>query len=407
MSVQAARWALDFRARNGTEQAILMVLAYLANDDGHCWYSQGELAARACCTRRTIRNHLQNLESRKIIRRIKRWHDNGGRLPDVIVLEAFPGHKTIHPEPGSRLAGANPQVGENGGQSCPGKAIPQSRGTDFPGAGNEVPEPGEGDAALDTTIDSTDSTLLARVIAAGGEAIDVSACIQNPQSAVEVARWIEAGADPETDILPIITARSARRPPGSIYSLAYFTKAIMAAMASRKASHSRPAPGNQTGRFKPSIDPAAERPSVENPLPALASSPGLKLLRTITYEEAPKEMADPAKRALIAQAAKDIEPWLVPARPDEIDALVQDLLRRYRRRFRSEAKHNADADDWRIHLAHLPVDIVDAACAAWRAGSNKHAPTPGQFLDLANRIWNFRNGLARRAARWLADTPAP
>ena len=56
------------------------------------------------------------------------------------------------------------------------------------------------------------------------------------------------------------------------------------------------------------------------------------------------------------------------------------------------------AEDWLEDLAHLPEDVIDAACAGWRRAENKFAPTPGHLLAIANPILVVRRFLAQQGA---------
>lgn len=52
--------------------------------------------------------------------------------------------------------------------------------------------------------------------------------------------WLKSGADLNFDIVPILKARSANRPPGSVNNWQYFTSAVMEAKAKREAGHLTP-----------------------------------------------------------------------------------------------------------------------------------------------------------------------
>jgi hypothetical protein len=51
----------------------------------------------------------------------------------------------------------------------------------------------------------------------------------------EPSRWLANGCDLEKDILPVIRARAAKAPHGSIRSWGYFTQAVADAKAAREA----------------------------------------------------------------------------------------------------------------------------------------------------------------------------
>lgn len=73
---------------------------------------------------------------------------------------------------------------------------------------------------------------------------------------------------------------------------------------------------------------------------------------------------------------------------------------------RPSAARASLASDWLRDLGHLPADILDAACTAWRRAPNSYAPTPGHLLALAEPILHTRQFWAKRAAQ-LAGLPAP
>tara|TARA_R110002073_G_scaffold303806_1_gene472266 strand:+ start:4355 stop:4861 length:507 start_codon:yes stop_codon:yes gene_type:complete len=155
------------------------------------------------------------------------------------------------------------------------------------------------------------------------------------------------------------------------------------------------------------IDPTAEKPAATNPVPSLAAMPGMKLLRMLAYQEAGRAMTDPENRAMIAQAAAGLAASLSPANPNEIAQLIRRLAWHYPQPPRLAAAQRAIAEDWLADMAHLPADIIDAACAQWRRAANEYAPTPGQLLALANPIWEQRRTLAIRAERFLEIPAAP
>lgn len=75
----------------------------------------------------------------------------------------------------------------------------------------------------------------------------------------EPLSWIRSGADPDLDILPTVRAKSANRPPGSIGSWAYFTRAIMEAKARREAGHETPEIENDQPSRKAKYGGVSER----------------------------------------------------------------------------------------------------------------------------------------------------
>jgi hypothetical protein len=89
--------------------------------------------------------------------------------------------------------------------------------------------------------------------------------------------------------------------------------------------------------------------------------------------------------------------------PAEIAEMVDRLAWHYPRTARPAAARRSIAEDWIADLAHLPADIIDAACASWRRAPNVFAPTPGHLLALATPILDARRFWARLAAQLAGE----
>ncbi|WP_299129441.1 hypothetical protein [uncultured Amaricoccus sp.] len=99
---------------------------------------------------------------------------------------------------------------------------------------------------------------------------------------------------------------------------------------------------------------------------------------------------------------------MTPATPQQIAGLIEELVWHYPNPDRPDAARRALAKDWLRDLGHLPEDILEAACTAWRRAPNVFAPTPGQLLALANPIFETRRFWARRATELAGcASPAP
>lgn len=157
----------------------------------------------------------------------------------------------------------------------------------------------------------------------------------------------------------------------------------------------------------PPIDPEAEKPTATNPVPILAPTPGMKLLRKLAYQDAREVMADHETQALITQAAAGLAASLIPASPNDTAEMIRRLAWHYPQPPRTAQAQRAIAEDWLADLAHLPADIIEAACCEWRRAPNAYAPNPGQFLVLADPIWRHRCALAERAERLLELSAVP
>ena len=228
MSVQAITWALDYPVRSVTEKVILLVLANYANEYGVSWPSQKTVADQTALGERTVRRVLAAMDARGVIRRIARRRGNGSRQSDMILLAAFEARK---PAPPGMLDG-----GEEPGE--PGPPMQPANGDnrpDLPPANRpEWPHPPVTVAALDTSKTLKGASLYAQAdprivcLAVAGPGLDREAEAKG-MSAIEIARWIEAGCDLVHDILPVIAAKTRDMRSAPIRGWAVFTPAVMEA----------------------------------------------------------------------------------------------------------------------------------------------------------------------------------
>ena len=79
MSWRASAWCLDqVRGIGATPKLVLLALCEYANDENQTWRSMHEIALRSECSQRTIKRHVQYLESLGLISRepLYRWCDD-------------------------------------------------------------------------------------------------------------------------------------------------------------------------------------------------------------------------------------------------------------------------------------------------------------------------------------------
>jgi hypothetical protein len=129
----------------------------------------------------------------------------------------------------------------------------------------------------------------------------------------------------------------------------------------------------------------------------------MQLLRKQIRNGPQRPKLAPEERAELARAAAALSTSLSPATPGEIAEMIDRLAWHYPRTARPAAARRTIAEDWIADLAHLPADIIDAACAAWRRAPNDFAPTPGHLLALATPILEARRFWARLAAQLAAE----
>ncbi len=114
----------------------------------------------------------------------------------------------------------------------------------------------------------------------------------------------------------------------------------------------------------------------------------------------------PDEVALILPVAKLLAASLAPAKPARAAQLITRLIGHYPQQAMADDIRAGLAEDWLEDLAHLPEDIIDAACTGWRRAENKFAPTPGHLLALANPILVVRRFLAQQGAL-ITGQPEP
>lgn len=147
-------------------------------------------------------------------------------------------------------------------------------------------------------------------------------------------------------------------------------------------------------------------PSAAEPLPAITGTPGMRLLQSWLVKGRLRQRPAPKEREMIGEAAKALAASLTPATHKEIASMIEELAWHYPRQSRTDAARKSVSRDWLRDLGHLPADIIDAACTAWRRAPYDYAPTPGHILALANPIFERRRFWARYAVE-LATEDAP
>jgi hypothetical protein len=192
---------------------------------------------------------LVSLEARGVIRRIARRRGNGSRQSDMILMSAFTGRKPAPPG----MLDDDEEPGEPGPADWP--PSPDNR-TDCPGINRTLcPHPPGTVPALEPSLILKDSSTgavpnpRAACLAVAGPGLDRNERGPLTLSLPEIDRWLEAGYDLITDILPVVAAKTAEPRPQPIRSWAYFTPAILEAKARREATTAQPKEtSNEQGR---------------------------------------------------------------------------------------------------------------------------------------------------------------
>lgn len=86
MSLAALKWAREQKTGSAGRKLVLLVLAEFADETGLAYPNQDTIADVSEQGTRTVRGHLEGLESSGLIERAKRYRDDGGRLSDAYRL---------------------------------------------------------------------------------------------------------------------------------------------------------------------------------------------------------------------------------------------------------------------------------------------------------------------------------
>ena len=150
-------------------------------------------------------------------------------------------------------------------------------------------------------------------------------------------------------------------------------------------------------------EPPLPRPTSEEPLPKLAGTPGLTLLRRGTpFQILPTLSPEEVEQA--RAAAREICASLTPARADEIAVFYEQLSLHYPQFPRSSAESRMVVENWLEDLADYPADLIAEACRRWRRSAEKFFPSPGQLLKHIEPMLKHRQALQRRAVDFLVQS---
>lgn len=90
MSIKALKWALEEApTTSGSQSAVLMFLAFKANENGFCWWSTEKIGAQLGMTGRNVRNHIDALADLGLVVKAKRRARPDGKLGPWIYWVPF------------------------------------------------------------------------------------------------------------------------------------------------------------------------------------------------------------------------------------------------------------------------------------------------------------------------------
>jgi DNA-binding transcriptional ArsR family regulator len=122
VSFAAVEWAWRQRAGDGTAKAVLILLAFHADEAGECWPGRGRMVARLELSRNTIREAVNRLERAGLLQVVPRFDDRGRRQGTLYRLRV---------EGGSELTPGGREATRGGSRGDPGEGrepAPNSQG---------------------------------------------------------------------------------------------------------------------------------------------------------------------------------------------------------------------------------------------------------------------------------------
>ena len=118
-------WAVKATVRSASHKAVIMVLASHADDTGFGWPSQKLLAKEACCSERTVRSVLADLETDGFVERVQRRRPNGSFSTDGLQLRLQPAANPAAGQPEANLASGKSRQRQNLHQPAANPAGPE------------------------------------------------------------------------------------------------------------------------------------------------------------------------------------------------------------------------------------------------------------------------------------------
>lgn len=186
--------------------------------------------------------------------------------------------------------------------------------------------------------------------------------------------------------------------------------AVLAGVAATPpAAVTRPAPASPSPRQalvstpSPSASPPSRpaHPTLDEPLPTLAGTPGLRLLRSSPARALAEADLDADQRAQLHATCRAIVAACQPATLADIATTLERLSLHYPQLRRTDAEARLHVRDWAEDFADYPADLIAEAARLWRNSTAERYPTPGQLKALVAGVWKHRRRLGERAEGWL------
>lgn len=223
MSHKATNWAFEQRGLKPATRVVLLYLADRHNPDNGCFPSQDQLAADCEMSRRSVNDQLDALEEMGLIRRVRRINPETRKQMSTRYILGFEDDFAL--EPCAKTAHGNDE------KPCANfdKSRVQNLHT------NPVREP----VSTTTDFEAEPADPAQKCLDACGPGLSETSRSVIRDSDAVIWDWIEAGADLEADILPVLRQRTASTAPRTIRTWDYFTQAVRARQTRREAQAAR------------------------------------------------------------------------------------------------------------------------------------------------------------------------
>lgn len=237
MSHHATNWAIQQRGLKPATKIVLWHLADRHNPDHGCYPRQDRLAADCEISRASLNTHLEELEGRGLIRRIRRVDPVTHKQMSTRYLLA------CEPDFGSTPC---PKTGHGEGQRNGGEPCPENRESRVQNLDtNPVREPLRTTTSAPELDTASEAETGADVVLACFEACGPGLCSTSRRAVsftVDVIEdWIAVGFDLDLDILPVLRERTASASDRVIRTWDYFTQAVKEAHNRRVRCEARAA----------------------------------------------------------------------------------------------------------------------------------------------------------------------
>jgi hypothetical protein len=181
MSIESMKRAIAFQPTNRRAKALLLVLAWRADDKGKCFLGHARLAFEAGLSVPTVKRYLADLEKDEAITITSRFDEYGNPTTNL--------YEVCLPE-----ASAKPKIRAKGRSKATAKAKPTSGHADHTSGVTVTPPSGHAELLKTPERqfkDSTDQEVFTESVIDSGQVIDAAARFRPRTAEAANGRWFE------------------------------------------------------------------------------------------------------------------------------------------------------------------------------------------------------------------------